>query len=70
MFVDPLPPAIKDQLSNINTALSSVGSISVDLSSGLEQLRGAVKRLTVQVEDIDMQGISQIDNATSTFTII
>ncbi|KAF8629989.1 hypothetical protein AX15_003161 [Amanita polypyramis BW_CC] len=55
VFVEPLPPTIKEQLSNIDSALSSAETISVDLNSGIEQLRGAVKQLTVQVEDIDTQ---------------
>ncbi|KAM6500318.1 PP-loop family domain containing protein [Amanita muscaria] len=52
---EPLPNNIKEQLSNINTAISSLESVSVDLDSGAERLRSAVKHLTLQVQDIDCQ---------------
>ncbi|KAK2466731.1 hypothetical protein APHAL10511_000989 [Amanita phalloides] len=52
---EPLPPTIKEQLSHIDSAISSVESLSVDLTSGVERLRSAVKQLTTQVEDIDAE---------------
>ncbi|KAF8637396.1 hypothetical protein AX17_002891 [Amanita inopinata Kibby_2008] len=54
-FEEPLPDTIKEQLSNIDHAISSLRSVSVDLTSGVDQLRSAVAHLTSQVEDIDSQ---------------
>ena len=56
MCPEPLPPAIKEQLSHINTALSSIESLSVDLNVGAERLRGLVKRLAMQADDINGKG--------------
>lgn len=49
-----LPPDIIEKVESINKSLSSVPT-SLDLTSGLESLRGAVKFFHSQLEDVDSQ---------------
>jgi hypothetical protein len=52
-----MPPDIKEKLKTMEQAISSLRAVSIDISHGIERLRGAVKTLTSQVEDIDSQGL-------------
>ncbi|PFH54140.1 hypothetical protein AMATHDRAFT_135540 [Amanita thiersii Skay4041] len=71
---EPLSLNIQEQLSTINKAISSFKSISVDLSSGAEQLQGAIKVLTSRLGDVDGEVDSiikryRISSPTGTFLI-
>ncbi|KAF7363925.1 ATP-bind-3 domain-containing protein [Mycena sanguinolenta] len=50
-----LPPHIAQSVNQLQTALSSLESVDLDPSEGLEQLRSSVHILTEQVEDIENQ---------------
>jgi len=58
MFCQTKPTStdITEKLSAIDNALSSYEPLSVNLGSGIEQLRSAVSLLTTQVADIDSKG--------------
>lgn len=52
-----LPAEIAEDFKHIDLALTSLGSVSVDLSSGYDHLRSVVKFLNVRVEDLETEGL-------------
>ncbi|KAJ7264985.1 PP-loop family-domain-containing protein [Mycena haematopus] len=50
-----LPPHIAESVNKLQTGLSSLESVDLDPSEGLDQLRSSVHILTEQVEDIENQ---------------
>ncbi|KAJ7172019.1 PP-loop family-domain-containing protein [Mycena filopes] len=54
-----LPPSMVEDLSNIQTKIAALETVEMDVSAGLDQLRGAVTVLTEQAEDVE----SQVDSA-------
>ncbi|KAF8643880.1 hypothetical protein AX16_008896 [Volvariella volvacea WC 439] len=50
-----LPSHIKEQVDQIESTLAAQDSVDITLSSGIEQLRGAVQLLSSRAEDIERQ---------------
>jgi hypothetical protein len=51
-----MPTDIAEKLSAIDVALSSYESLSVNLESGVAQIRNAVSLLSEQAADIESKG--------------
>jgi hypothetical protein len=51
-----LPIDIKEQLDKMKLASERLRSVHYDILGGIEQLRGAVKTMSLRVIDIDSQG--------------
>jgi hypothetical protein len=58
-----MPPDIVEKLKTMEEAVSTLQAVSVDVSDGIDQLRGAVKTLTSYVEDIDSQGLQNFSTS-------
>ena len=53
---EPIPTDIEQKLRAINDALSSYHSLSVNLESGVEQIRSAVSLLSEQAAGVENKG--------------